>query len=174
MIKSKFPKQLIKERLSKIEEVAPIDKPFIIFIEQSDKKNKWIVTEQYEALHKKTKSRKFIITDLEQYMKKNSDIPILVDYEIADNNIFIIWHILLQLADMGELDMLINYAVDYINSNRKKNIEFTKYLMKLTEIYKEQFVNVNLASKYNRLNKEQLEKLISALEESKVVYHEFN
>ena len=174
MIKSKFPKQLIKERLSKIEEVAPIDKPVIIFIEKGKKKSEWIVTEQYEALHKKTKSRKFIITDLEKYMKQNLGIPILVDYEIDDNNIFVIWHILLQLADEEELDMLVNYAVEYISSNQKKNIEFTKYLIKLTKKYSEQFVNVNLASKYNRLNKEQLEKLISALEESKVVYHEFN
>lgn len=174
MIKSKLPKKQIIERLSKIEEAAPIDKTFVIFIEQSDKKNKWIVTEQYEALHKKTKSRNFTISDLEQYMKDNSDIPILVDYEIADNNIFIIWHILIQLANEEELDMLINYAVNYINLNRKKNIEFTKYLMKLTEIYKEQFANVNLTNKYDRLNKEQLEKLIRALEESKVVYNEFN
>lgn len=163
MIKGKFPKQLIKERLSKIEEAAPIDKPFIIFIEQSDKKNKWIVTEQYEALHKKTKSRKFIISDLEKYMKNNSEIPILVDYEIDDNNIFVIWHILLQLADEEELDMLVNYAVEYISSSEKKNIKFTKYLIKLTRKYKEQFVNVKLDRKYDRLNKEQLEKLLEVI-----------
>lgn len=161
MIKGKFPKQLIKERLSKIEEAAPIDKPFIIFIEQSDKKNKWIVTEQYEALHKKTKSRKFIITDLEQYMKDNSDIPILVDYEIDDNNITLIWHILLQLANEEELEVLVKYMIEFIETN-KKDIEFTKYLIKLTEKYKEQFINIDLKRKYDRLTKDQLKRLIEA------------
>lgn len=167
MIKNKFPKQLIKERLSKIEEAAPIDKPFIIFIEQGEKKKEWIITEQYEALHNKTKSRNFIISDLEKYMKNNSNIPILVDYEIDDNNIFVIWHILLQLADEEELDMLVNYAVEYISSNKKKNVEFTKYLIKITRKYREQFVNVKLNRIYDRLNKKQLEKLLEVMKKSK-------
>lgn len=163
MIKNKMPKKLIYERLKKIEEVALSAKPFIIFIEKGKKKNEWNVTEQYEALHNKTKSHNFIISDLEQYMKNNSDIPILVDYEINDNNIFVIWHILLQLANKEELDMLVNYAVEYISSNKKKNIEFTKYLIKLTKKYSEQFVNVKLDRKYDKLNKEQLEKLLKVV-----------
>ena len=162
MIKSKFPKKVIKERLSKIEEAAPNDKPFIIFIEQSDKKNKWIVTEQYEVLHDKTKSRKFTIIDLEQYMKNNSNIPTLVDYKIDDNNIYTIWHVLLQLADEEELNILVNYIVEYIGSNEKKNIEFTRYLMELTKKYKEQFTNVNLDRPYDKLTKYQLKKLIKS------------
>lgn len=167
MIKSKFPKQLIKERLSKIEEAAPNDKPFIIFIEQSDEKNKWIVIEQHEALHKKTKSRKFTINDLKQYMKNNSDIPILVDYEIDDNNIVSIWHILLQLANEEELEILVNYMIELIDKD-KKNIKFTRYLMKLTQKYKEQFLTVNMDKSYDRLNCEQLERLIKVMKTRKV------
>lgn len=163
MIKNKMSKKLIYERLNKIEKAIPIDKPFIIFIEKGRKKNEWNVIEQYEALHNKTKSHNFIISDLEQYMKNNSDIPILVDYEINDNNIFVIWHVLLQLANKEELDILVNCAVEYISSNKKKNIEFTKYLIKLTKKYSEQFVNVKLDRKYDKLNKEQLEKLLKVI-----------
>ncbi len=162
MIKGKFPKQLIKERLRKIEEVAPIDKPFIIFIEQGQNKKEWIVTEQYETLNKKTKSRKYAISDLEQYIKNNSDISILVDYKIDDNNTYIIWHILLQLADEEEQDILVNYIVKYMDSNEKKDINFTRYLMELTKKYKEQFINVNLDRPYDKLTKEQLKKLIKS------------
>lgn len=159
MIKNKMSKKLIYERLKKIEEVAPSAKPFIIFIEKGKKKNEWNVTEQYEALHNKTKSHNFIISDLEQYMKNNSDIPILVDYEINDNNIFVIWHVLLQLANKEELDKLVNYAIEFIDTN-KKNIQFTRNLIELTKKYKEQFVNIDLKRKYDRLTKEQLRKLI--------------
>ena len=99
------------------------------------------------------------MSDLEQYMKNNSDIPILVDYEINDNNIFVIWHVLLQLANKEELDKLVNYAIEFIDTN-KKNIQFTRNLIELTKKYKEQFVNIDLKRKYDRLTKEQLRKLI--------------
>ena len=90
MIKNKLPSKLIKERLSKIEESAPSDKPFIVFIEKGQKKNEWNVTEQYETLNKKTRSIKHVITDIDHYMKINENIPVLVDYKIDDNNVYLI------------------------------------------------------------------------------------
>lgn len=162
MIKNKLPSKLIKERLSKIEESAPSDRPIVVFIEK--KKNEWNVTELYEALNKKTRISKYAITNINKYMENNSDVPILVDYKINDNNVYTIWHILLQLANEEELDMLVDYVIDYINSNEQKNIKFTKYLMKLTDKYKEQFINVNLEKKYDRLNHKQLKRLLEVLE----------
>lgn len=161
MIKSKFPKQVIRERLSKIEKAAPSAKPFVVFIEKGEKNNSWNVTEQYEALNNKMKSKKYTIDNLKQYMKSNKDIPILVDYIIDDNNISLIWHILLKLANEEELKILVNYMVEFIDKN-KKNIKFTRYLMELTKKYKEQFTNVNLDRPYDRLTREQLKKLIKS------------
>lgn len=163
MLKSKLSKQLIKERLSKIEEAAPSAKPFVVFIAKGEKNNKWNVTEQYEALNNKTKSKKYVIDNLKQYMKSNEDIPILVDYIIDDNNISLIWHILLKLANEEELETLVNYMVEFIDRD-KKNINFTRCLMELTKKYKEQFINVNLDRPYDRLTKEQLKKLIKSKE----------
>lgn len=165
MIKSKLPKKLIYERLRKIEEVAPSAKPFIIFIEKSEKKNTWIVIEQYEGLNKKIKSQKYSINNIEQYMKSNSDVPTLVDYEIDDNNITLIWHVLLQLANEEELQTLIDYMVELIDTNNK-NINFTRYLIELTKKYKEGILNVNLDKPYKRLTKEQLKRLIRSKERS--------
>lgn len=167
MIKNKLPSKLIKERLIKIEESAPSDKPFIVFIEKGQKKNEWDVTEQYEALNKKTRSIKHIITDIDQYIKINESIPILVDYKIDDNNIVSIWHILLQLANEEELEILVNYMIELIDKD-KKNIKFTRYLMKLTRKYKEQFLTVNMDKPYNRLNREQLKRLIKVMKTRKV------
>lgn len=165
MIKSKMSKKLIYERLRKIEEIAPSAKPFIIFIEKGEKKNIWIVIEQYEGLNKIIKTQKYMINNIEQYMKNNFDIPTLVDYEINDNNITLIWHVLLQLANEEELQVLIDYMVELIDTNNK-NINFTRYLIELTKKYKEKILKVNLNRPYDRLTKEQLKRLIISKERS--------
>ena len=167
MIKNKLPSKLIKERLRKIEESAPSDKPFIVFIEKGQKKNEWNVTEQYETLNKKTRSIKHVITDIDHYMKINENIPVLVDYKIDDNNIVLIWKILLQLANEEELEILVNYMIEFLNT-KQKNIKFTRYTMKLTQKYKEYFITVNMDRPYNRLNREQLKRLLEIMRKRKV------
>lgn len=70
---------------------------------------------------------------------------------------------LLQLANEEELQVLIDYMVELIDTNNK-NINFTRYLIELTKKYKEKILKVNLNRPYDRLTKEQLKRLIISKE----------
>lgn len=164
MFKNSVSKKQIEEKLNKIENVIPKNRPFIIFIEK--KEGKWNITEQYKTFNKNVKVKNFIIDDINNYMAKNSDIPILVDYNINDNNLYEVCCILFKLAKYEEINILFDYMIENIKTH-KKNIKFTRYLIKLSKKYKNKFGTVNLERPFDKLSVPQLKKLKEILEEEK-------